>query len=217
MRLLLHACCAPCSLEPVRLLQEEGHDITLAYINPNIHPREEYDHRLDTITQWAATAGLDIIEGGYDPDEWERVAGQYGTDRPRRCRACYRIRFEAVAAIAVREGFDGIGTTLTVSPYQFTEVIGEELRRAAKPHGLAVVFQDYRENYPEATRRSRELGMYRQNFCGCHYSYVEAQNEREERREMRRAAKEAKRAAREAAEAATAALDQQAGSAHADK
>lgn len=199
MRLLLHACCGPCSLEPVRLLQAEGHDITVAYVNPNIHPREEYERRLETLAHWAADSGLDIMVGEYDVEGWERAAGCFGTDRSARCRACYRLRFESVANLAARDGFDGIATTLTVSPYQFTEVIGEELCHAAAPLGLAAVFRDYRENYPEATRRSRELGMYRQNYCGCSRSCHEAEQEREERRAARKVAKEARFAAREAA------------------
>lgn len=200
MNLLLHACCGPCSLEPTRILQAEGHTVSLAYINPNIHPQEEFEHRLETLASWAQAEGIDLIAGGYDPEEWETVAGIHGTDREKRCRACYRLRFAQTAAVAKREGFDGVATTLSVSPYQFTAIIEEELQRAADNEGIQAVFKDFRPQYPEATRRSRELGMYRQNFCGCHYSAVEAQQEREERRVARQAAKEAKLAARKAAQ-----------------
>ena len=205
MKLLLHACCGPCSLEPYRILSEEGHDITIAYIDPNIHPVGEYEHRASTIKSWASDEGIELVEGLYDPQTWENVVGVFGTDREARCRACYRLRFERTAALAHEMGFEGISTTLSVSPYQFTEKIAEELERAAAPYGLAACFHDFRPNYPEATRRSRELGMYRQNYCGCHFSYLEAEREREERKVARKAAKEAKRAAREAAIAATAA------------
>nr|WP_294161348.1 epoxyqueuosine reductase QueH [uncultured Senegalimassilia sp.] len=78
MKLLLHACCGPCSLEPTRLLKAAGHDITIYYANSNIHPAEEYEHRLATLRAWAANAGFDVLEGPYDPATWEACAGRIG-------------------------------------------------------------------------------------------------------------------------------------------
>lgn len=304
MKLLLHACCGPCSLEPARLLKAAGHDITIYYANSNIHPAEEYEHRLATLRAWAADAGFEVLEGPYDPATWEASAGRIGdaaiaeveqtragadaegkcevepgspddtasnrcktvTDtekeafadastptamtitadgcadevapdsrsmsvndtnseeaslanaplsasstsgaapraavlsvdparREARCRACYRLRLEETARVAAERGFEGIGTTLSVSPYQYTQVIREEVERAAAQAGVAPVFEDFRPYYDEATRESRELGMYRQNFCGCRISDLEAAAERAERKEQRAAAKAAERAA----------------------
>lgn len=281
MKLLLHACCGPCSLEPTRLLKAAGHDITIYYANSNIHPAEEYEHRLATLRAWAADAGFEVLEGPYDPATWEACAGRIGdaaiaeveqtragadaegkcevepgspddtasnrcktvTDtnhgaaspdgaplfasatgsaapraavlsvdparREARCRACYRLRLEETARVAAERGFEGIGTTLSVSPYQYTQIIREEVERAAAQAGVAPVFEDFRPYYDEATRESRELGMYRQNFCGCRISDLEAAAERTERKEQRAAAKAAERAAhadeRAAEEAARAA------------
>ena len=281
MKLLLHACCGPCSLEPTRLLKAAGHDITIYYANSNIHPAKEYEHRLATLRAWAADAGFEVLEGPYDPATWEACAGRIGdaaiaeveearaeagaqgegecaiespdevsgnrcktvTDmnngnvfpagaplststasstapraavlsvnparREARCRACYRLRLEEAARVAAERGFEGIGTTLSVSPYQYTQVISEEVERAAAQAGVAPVFEDFRPYYDEATRESRELGMYRQNFCGCRISDLEAAAERAERKEQRAAAKAAERAAhadeRAAEEAARAA------------
>lgn len=202
VKLLLHACCGPCSLEPSRILRERGHDITIDYQNPNIHPAEEYEHRLQTIKAWADSEGLELLEGEYDPETWEREVGIHGTDRLSRCRACYRLRLERTAAKARELGYDGISTTLSVSPYQLTEVIAEELERAAEAQGLEAVFEDFRPNYQEATRRSREMGMYRQNYCGCRISDGEAAAERAARKAARKAAQAAKQEARAAAEAA---------------
>lgn len=281
MKLLLHACCGPCSLEPTRLLKAAGHDITIYYANSNIHPAEEYEHRLATLRAWAADAGFEVLEGPYDPATWEASAGRIGdaaiaeieqaraeadaegerevepgspddtasnrcktvtetnygaaspddtplfasatgsaapraavlsvdpARREARCRACYRLRLEETARVAAERGFEGIGTTLSVSPYQYTQVIREEVERAAAQAGVASVFEDFRPYYDEATRESRELGMYRQNFCGCRISNLEAAAERAERKEQRAAAKAAERAAhadeRAAEEAARAA------------
>ena len=88
-----------------------------------------------------------------------------------------------------------MGTTLSVSPYQFTDVIREELERAAAQAGVNALFEDYRPFYDEATRRSREAGMYRQNFCGCRFSEAEAAAERAERKRQRAAERKAEAAA----------------------
>ncbi len=267
MKLLLHACCGPCSLEPVRVLREEGVEPAILFANSNIHPREEYDHRLATLREWAAAEGVSVAEGRYDVRDWDMSAGAIGSAalakalaglaaeaaeaaeaavpdeaaaptgaaaptaadvdgagtadqaavrtaldprlqaalavdpdaRAARCRACYRLRFEETARYAAEHGFDAIGTTLSVSPYQYTGVIEEELDRAAARHGLDSVFRDFRPYYDEATRRSREAGMYRQNFCGCRFSDEEAQAERQLRKALR-AAERAAHAAEHAAE-----------------
>lgn len=204
MKILLHACCGPCSLEPVRLLKEAGHDLTIAYMNSNIAPAEEYQHRLQTLLDWAHDEQIPVIEGPYKPDEWEKaIHAEWQDDndaRVNRCRQCYRFRFEELAQYASKHDFEGIGTTLSVSPYQFSSVIEEELKRAAQPYdGLQAVFQDYRPYYQQATNRSRELGMYRQNYCGCAYSDKEAQQERLERKAARKAKKAQEKAAKLAA------------------
>ncbi|MCL1799012.1 MAG: epoxyqueuosine reductase QueH [Eggerthellaceae bacterium] len=187
MKLLLHACCGPCSLEPVRLLAEAGHEVTLAFMNANIQPADEYARRRDTLAAWAGAAGIPVVEGASDPTLWEAaVAPALAGPRQERCRACYRLRFEEVARVGAEGGFEAVSTTLSISPYQLTGVIAEELGRAAAAQGLACVFEDFRPFYPEATRRSRALGMYRQNFCGCRPSADEAAAERAERRRARK-------------------------------
>lgn len=201
MKLLLHACCAPCSLEPVRLLAQAGHEITLAYYNPNIHPTDEYEHRLKVLETWAEQENIEVMNFEYDLAAWNssvrEIAESPAAAREDRCRACYRMRLEKIACAANETDFDAIGTTLTVSPYQFTQIIEEELQRASQAHDLHMVFEDYRPYYQEATKRSRDLGMYRQNYCGCRYSMVEAEQERQQRKEQRKREKEERRRAKE--------------------
>ena len=189
MKLLLHACCGPCSLEPVRLLRAAGHDLTIAYMNSNIAPADEYARRLATLRAWAADVSAPVVEGAYDPAAWEACAGRVGA-------AEHDLRFEEAAALAAEQGFDALGTTLSVSPYQYTDVIREELERAAAAASVRPLFEDYRPFYDEATHRSRELGMYRQNYCGCRFSDAEAAAERAERKAQRAAAREAEASAR---------------------
>lgn len=227
MKLLLHACCGPCSLEPVRLLQERSITPTIFYSNSNIHPQAEYEHRLATLHEWADSEDISVIEDTYNKEQWEASVGVIGDTalasalafvdegavidrgltreqaasltidpekRQARCRACYRLRFEALANYACQQGFDTLGTTLSVSPYQYTDIIKEELERAAHNVSLQALFEDYRPYYPQATQRSRDAGMYRQNFCGCRFSDLEAQAERIERKREREKAKALKTA-----------------------
>ena len=121
-------------------------------------------------------------------------------NRRERCRACYRLRLEEAARVAAEGGYDGLATTLAVSPYQFTDVIHEELTRACGEVGIVAHFEDYRPYYDEATRISRELGMYRQNYCGCRFSIVEGEATRAFIKQQRAAAKAAKAEARTAEE-----------------
>lgn len=184
-KLMLHACCGPCSLEPTRIFSEEGTEFIIDYENPNIFPPEEYEHRLSTLKEYVTEPQkVELIEGEYDPQTWEEQVAIYGTDRPKRCRACYRLRLERAAEHAVEHGCDSLTTTLTISPYQFTDIIFEELQRAADRYGIKAICCDFRSCYPEATRRSRALGMYRQNYCGCRFSIAEAAAERKERKKQ---------------------------------
>ncbi len=189
-RLLLHACCAPCSLEPVRLLIEEGFEPTICWTNPNIQPRDEHDRRLAELRRWTAANGIPLIEADEDYGAWERGVAPIGArERERRCRACYALRLAEAVRVARAEGFDHIATTLAVSPYQLFDTCNDVLTRLASAQGLTPVIRDFRPWYPEATRRSRELGMYRQNYCGCRFSAAEAALDRIRLREERRAAR----------------------------
>lgn len=189
--MLLHACCGPCLLEPFDALAADA-EVVVCYANPNIYPAEEYALRRDTLQAYARDAGIDVIELPYDPAAYAAAVAGTEDDRAGRCRACYRLRVGMVAAEAARRGYDAVATTLTVSPYQDAEAIAEEGATACAEHGVRFLVTDYRERYPEATRRSRELGMYRQNYCGCDLSMAEAEQQRAARR-AERTAKSARR------------------------
>jgi epoxyqueuosine reductase len=182
MKVLLHACCGPCLLEPYDALVGEGHEVRVAYANPNIHPREEYERRRDTLLAYARGAGIPVDELAYDTEAWDRaVAGLEGSPGER-CRACFRLRLSAAARHAREIGCDVVATTLTVSPYQDPAAIREAGEEVCAEAGVAFLVTDFRDRYAEATRRSRELGMYRQNYCGCRYSQEEAADARRARK-----------------------------------
>lgn len=195
--LALHACCGPCSLEPLRLLREQGYSPTILWTNPNIQPVAEHELRLRTLLAWARdVAHVDVVIAGDDRDRWERMAAPHGFDRRARCRACYALRLDESCRVAAELGFKYVSTTLAVSPYQLFEDCGELLCAFASKYGLEPVWQDFRPFYSEATCESRELGMYRQNYCGCRFSAAEAAIERHEARDERKRRKAAARLAK---------------------
>ena len=194
--LLLHACCGPCSLEPVKYLREEGFEPTICWTNPNIQPIEEHDKRLKTLLAWAdEVAHVPVIVAEDRRDLWEAKVAPAGLAREARCRACYRVRLEESCRVAKEEGFHYISTTLVVSPYQLFDACHEVLSKLTPKYGLEEVWRDFRPHYPESVTDSRALGMYRQNYCGCRVSAAEDAIERHEARDMRKAEHKANRAA----------------------
>lgn len=189
MRLLLHCCCGPCSLEVAEHFRSVGHEVTAWFFNPNIHPPEELARRQATMVEAARAAGLSLGESGPVLD----MAGfllQLARNRGRRCRACYRLRLEEAAREARALGCEAFSTTLTISPYQDLEAIREVGESAAKAAGVRFLWADLREHYHTSAQRARELDLYRQNYCGCVFSLLE----RAERR-ARRAIEKGRRCA----------------------
>jgi predicted adenine nucleotide alpha hydrolase (AANH) superfamily ATPase len=170
VRIALHACCGPCLLEPYDALAVAGDEVVVFYANPNIHPREEYERRRDTLMEYARERGIRVEELVYDRGAWETAVAGLEDDRAARCRACFGVRRPRRAARAAELGLDAIREA------------GE--RRCAEA-GVAFLVTDFRPRYPEAVRRSRELGMYRQDYCGCRYSEDEAREGRDASRRRR--------------------------------
>ncbi|WP_371370727.1 epoxyqueuosine reductase QueH [Sporomusa aerivorans] len=168
MRMLLHVCCGPCSVFPLKHLREEypGYEITGYFYNPNIHPYKEFVRRLDTLKTFAARIGLAnlIIDDSYTLEEFLREALNTSGGR---CRYCYDLRMRQTARYAKEHGFDCFSTTLLVSPYQQHELIIEAAQAAAKAENIQFCYIDFRPGWQEGVQISRELEMYRQPYCGC--------------------------------------------------
>jgi predicted adenine nucleotide alpha hydrolase (AANH) superfamily ATPase len=171
MKMLLHTCCGPCSIYPIEYLKEKGMEIQGYFYNPNIHPYTEYVKRRDTLLEYAAGIGIPVIcEEDYPMEEFIRKVVHRESER---CRECYAMRLEETAKAAKGGGFDSFTTTLLVSPYQKHELIRTIGEEYGQKYGVPFYYVDFRPGYRKATARSRELGMYRQKFCGCIYSEKE--------------------------------------------
>lgn len=189
-KLALHACCGPCLIEPFDAFDQPDVDVTVVFCNANIQPAEEYETRKATLLQYAQRIGMTVVELPYDPDAWREATDEAET-REQRCEACYLHRLGSVAKWAADNGCDSFATTLTISPYQDSDAIARIGADCAKHYGINYVHEDFTAQYAEATRRSRDEGMYRQNYCGCLPSRAEAQADRERRKAERQARRKA--------------------------
>ena len=171
MKLLMHMCCSNCSIYPLQTLLLEGIDIRAFWFNPNIHPYTEYTSRLESLMALGKFWNLDIAyEDDYALNAFLTSVAGKGAER---CSVCYEIRLDRTAREAKRMDLDGFTTSLLVSPYQKFDMIQDIGQKAAKRHGIAFHAADFRTGWKTAQGLARELGLYRQKYCGCIYSEME--------------------------------------------
>lgn len=178
-KLLLHACCAPCSSAVLERIAKYF-DITILYYNPNITEKEEYEKRLHEIEKFIKELNLDnikVLPGRYNPEEFFSIANglEQEKERGKRCYKCYELRLEETAKIAEKEKFDYFTTTLSISPYKnsnWLNKIGQELDKEYIPTYLYADFKK-KNGYKRSIELSKEYHLYRQDYCGCIYSKKE--------------------------------------------
>ncbi|MEI7589819.1 MAG: epoxyqueuosine reductase QueH [Deltaproteobacteria bacterium] len=168
MKLLLHICCAPCTIYPLSLLISNAYNVTGFFSNPNIHPFVEYEKRRITLQQFAQNIALDVIyEQGYPLEDFFRAVSFNETNR---CEHCYRLRLEKTAIFAQQHGYQSFSTTLLYSKYQKHELIKTICEQLAQDYCIEFVYEDFRVGWQKGVDESRKQGMYRQKYCGCIYS-----------------------------------------------
>ena len=172
MKLLLHTCCAPCSVYCVETLRKEGIEPTLYWYNPNIHPYIEYKNRRDTLEEYAKMMGLNcIFDDEYGLDEFcKNVVGNLNT----RCQEyCYPVRLKKAFEYAKNNGYDAVTTTLLYSIYQKHDIIIKICEDLSKEYGIKFIYRDFRVGFRYGQDKARELGLYMQKYCGCIFSEEE--------------------------------------------
>ena len=212
MKLLLHICCGPCACYPLKKLREDGIEPVGYFFNPNIHPYQEWDRRLQTAKEFAekshmkletndqfllrdflrralAAENEEVIPTASTQEEALRFTEAYERIKMNRCRMCYTWRLEEAARYASEHGFDAFTSTLFYSIYQQHDLMRELARHFAKTYGIHFYYVDFRSGWQEGIDISLELGLYRQGYCGCVFSEEERYS-----RVMRKAVKKANRA-----------------------
>ncbi len=191
MNILLHICCSNCALYPVKTMRADRHELTGFWFNPNIHPDNEHKSRLDSLITLADKWHIDMVyDDAYKPEEYFNLFNNNKSNgenhvtippSPERCISCYRLRLEKTAKEAQKQGFDAFTTTLLISPYQDFEQISSTGKELEDRYNIEFYLQDFRPHFRDAMALSKELGLYRQKYCGCFMSEQE-RNEKKKKK-----------------------------------
>ena len=178
MKLLIHACCADCLLkfiDSVRSANKEISEIEIYFYNPNIHPRSEYLARLKAIKKISEENKIKLIVADWSPREWFLITKPFpnpSLDRAGRCINCWKLRLRKTFEYAKIKDFDKVSSTLLTSHYQDNKKI-EKIAKELE--------DEYKIKFLVPKKVSKDLkttGFYKQNYCGCCYSLVEAWGEK---------------------------------------
>lgn len=180
-RLLLHACCAPCSSYVLEYLNK-FFKITLYFYNPNISSKDEFSKRAEELKRFVGEFRLenfeDVIIEGYDHSEFtELVKGKEDLkEGGERCFDCYKLRLEKSAEYARDNGFDMFTTTLSISPHKRADWLNEIGKELSEKYDIEYLFSDFKKKngYKRSCELSKEYNLYRQSFCGCEFSKRDA-------------------------------------------
>ena len=169
MKLLMHACCAPCSVYCIDTLRKEGLEPTIFWYNPNIHPYKEYELRRDCLIEYTKKININcIIEDEYGLDEFcKNVVSNLNA----RCASyCYPVRLRKTFEYAKENGYDAVTTTLLYSIYQKHDYIKMLMENLSKEFGIDFLYRDFRYGFWEGHDKAKEEGLYMQKYCGCIFS-----------------------------------------------
>lgn len=171
MKILLHICCAPCSIYPLQRLRAEDHTVMGFFYRYNIHPFTECMKREATLKAYAEQVALKMIwQPGYELEAFLRNVAFREADR---CTYCYHDRLTTTAKFAKKGRFDAFTTTLLYSRFQQHDAIRSIGEAVGKATGVPFYYQDFRDGWRAGIDESRRLGMYRQSYCGCIFSEKE--------------------------------------------
>ena len=168
-KLLIHACCGPCSTSVLELLNKYFL-IDVLYYNPNIYPEEEYKKRLNELKK----VSKNVISLSYDSNLFTDLVKGLETEKEGglRCYKCIEARLRKTATYAKENGYDFFTTTLSVSPHKNSKMINEIGYKLEKEYNIKYLYSDFKkkEGYKRSITLSKDLNLYRQTYCGCKYS-----------------------------------------------
>ncbi len=187
--LLLHSCCAPCSSYCLEYLSDYF-EITVFYYNPNIYPDEEYFHRVEEqknfIERFPAKHPISFIQGDFEKERFfQSVKGlENEPERGARCKVCFELRLGESAKMAADRGFDYFTTTLSISPMKDAQLLNEIGTQLEEEYGIKYLHSDFKKKngYKRSCEISQEYNMYRQDYCGCVFSYNETMARRNQQK-----------------------------------
>lgn len=183
MKILLHICCGVCASAVAEKLMIEGHVVTGFFYNPNIHPADEYEKRLEAARQAAKQLRFELIEGPYDRENWFEAAKEVACEPEggKRCDLCFRMRIQKTYDYMKKHMFDAFTTTLTVSPMKEATIVNDIGREIGGEKFLCADFKK-KGGFARTIEMAKDMGLYRQHYCGCIYSLEESYKREKERK-----------------------------------
>lgn len=174
-KVLLHACCAPCSSAIIEAMVQNGIAPHIYFFNPNIYPKEEYLKRKNEIWQYAARLGLEITDGDYNYTEWRKgaVGMENMPERSNRCQYCFNMRMLRSAKFAAQHGITLFTTTLASSRWKdFEQILSAGRYAASQVEGVTFWEQNWRKGglYERRNQLLKIENFYNQQYCGCEFS-----------------------------------------------
>ena len=178
-RILLSVCCAPDATHSINALRESGWEPVAFFHNPNVHPFAEYQKRSKEMQRVAEAFNVvNIAKVPWDAGEWFKSVKQYAAEKEggKRCELCFMYRMEAGAKKAKELGINIFTSTLTISPHKNAKLINSLGKAAAEKYGIEYLETDLKkkDGFKISIELSKQLSLYRQNYCGCSYSLLES-------------------------------------------
>ena len=188
MKLLMHACCAPCSVYCIKELRSENIEPTIYWYNPNIHPYTEYRARRDCLKEYCKKMNVKLeINDEYGLDEFcknvflgdnnnqsvslDFARKNFEANLNARCvNYCYPKRLKETFKFAKENGYDAVTTTLLYSIYQKHNFIKMYCEKLSKEYEIEFLYRDFRKGFWEGHEGAIEEGLYMQKYCGCIFS-----------------------------------------------
>lgn len=173
-KILLHACCGICSGYPISWLKEQGYEVVVYFCNPNLDSEEEFQKRLSAQQTVCKNFGVELIVEKYNHDEYlQFIKGlEDEPERGKRCDKCIELRLTYASNKAKELGLDLFTTSLVISPHKNFEKISEIGSKAAKLNDIQYLAKNFKkqDGFLKTNAISKELGIYRQNYCGCEFA-----------------------------------------------
>jgi predicted adenine nucleotide alpha hydrolase (AANH) superfamily ATPase len=174
-KLLLHSCCAPCSIYVLDQLAQD-YELSIFFYDPNIHPRREYIQRRDEMKGYAQKIGIKFEEGEYNTAHWfDKTKGlENEPEKGKRCGICFDIRLGKTAKRASQENYDLWSTVMSISPHKDVSQINCVANKLADKYNIKFLEADWKKNegFKIASQMSKAENFYRQDYCGCVYSKI---------------------------------------------
>lgn len=171
--LLLHTCCGPCSTTVLEQVMPDF-DITLHFCNPNLDSHTEFARRLEAQQTVAEHFSVPLVIEPYESQRFSALTAGLESEPEggARCKHCFTMRLADTAKLAKKKGFSIFGTTLSVSPHKDADLLNEIGAQLETQFGISYLSADFKKKggYHRSAAIARELGLYRQNYCGCLYS-----------------------------------------------